>query len=310
MKACKDLEVLRLLGLYVPKRKLCLHLPEPRLRVLSPESPPSNKHAKVAFLQKVAGHLERIGTEKDKERIRTLFGGQLGFDVVVHDDLEEEAVLKTLKNLADEDHSSSYCLSLFLLSHGDDDVITCSDGKVIQLSKVYSMFDPETCKGLAAKPKLFFVQACRGDEKDTGFLHDGPTHTAAWSFKRTLPKYADFFVFYASSPGVPAYRDKDYGSVFIQTLCDVLERNFHHRDFLTMMTLVKLHVAKRDISFDKQSVKQMPNTNSTLRKNLRFAGQMKPSFKPTGEVALQWLRQQPTSTPKASRCCHSDGSSV
>ncbi|XP_064468292.1 uncharacterized protein LOC135378997 [Ornithodoros turicata] len=215
---------------------------------------------------KVAGYPERIGTEKDEERIRTLFEGQFGFDVDVHGNLKKEAMLRTLEKLAGEDHSSSCCLCLFLLSHGDDDGIICSDGQEIQLSKVYAMFDPRTCKGLAAKPKLFFVQACRGKEIDTSVRHDGPAHTDARSFKTTLPRHADFFVFYATCPGLYWYRDENDGSFFIQTLCQVLERNFHHSDFLTMMTLVMLHVAQQE----NKMTKQMPNTNSTLRKNLRL----------------------------------------
>ncbi|XP_064468363.1 uncharacterized protein LOC135379041 isoform X2 [Ornithodoros turicata] len=280
---------------------------------------------------KVAGYPERIGTKKDEEVIRTLFGGQLGFDVDVHDEKTKEEMLKKLEKLADEDHSSSCCLCLFLLSHGNDDAIICKDGEKIQLSHVYSTFDPRNCKGLAGKPKLFFVQghsraipseeiaedhlhgpsarqtfqhdpsqseewrletqptpattkeitqACRGKEIDTGIQHDGPADTAAWNFGRTLPIYADFFVFYATCPGVPAYRDENHGSLFIQTLCEVLAKEFRHKDFLTMMTLVKHCVSDEDISVENRCgsnrpmrVKQMPHINSTLRKNLHFAGQ-------------------------------------
>ncbi|XP_064468290.1 caspase-3-like isoform X1 [Ornithodoros turicata] len=230
----------------------------------------------------IAGHPERSGTKKDKERIRTLFGGQLGFDVDVHDNLRKEAMLKTLKKLAGEDHSSSYCLCLFLLSHAKNDDIICSDGQEIQLSKVYTMFEPGKCKGLAAKPKLFFVQACRGDDVDIGVRQDGPAHTDAWSFTKTLPSYADLFVFYATSPGLHAWRDENHGSSFIQTLCEVLEKNFHRMDFLTMMTRVTVQVGKKEIPTPYETAKQMPGLYSTLRKNLRFAGQI-PSPKTGGD---------------------------
>ncbi|XP_064468358.1 caspase-7-like isoform X2 [Ornithodoros turicata] len=227
----------------------------------------------IINFSKVAGYPERIGTEKDVERIRMVFGGQLGFHVDVHDNLRKEAMLKTLEKLAGEDHSSSCCLCLFLLSHGKSDAIICSDGQEIQLSKVYTMFDPRNCKGLAAKPKLFFVQASRRDEVDIGVRHDGPAHTDAWSSTELLPGYDDFFGFYATSPGQHAYRDEYHGSFFIQTLCDVLERSFRFNDFLTMMTLVQFYVSEKEIPFLNQMTKQMPNTCSTLRKNLRFAGQ-------------------------------------
>ncbi|XP_064468130.1 uncharacterized protein LOC135378895 isoform X2 [Ornithodoros turicata] len=149
---------------------------------------------------KFAGGDERKGTEKDKERIRKVFGEKLGFDVDVHENLEKEAMLETLKKLAGEDHSRSCCLCLFVLSHGRDDIICCSDNQQIQLSDVYGQFDPTNCKGLTNKPKLFFIQACRGGEKDTGVQYDGTVDSDAWSFTRTVPRYADFFVFYATCP--------------------------------------------------------------------------------------------------------------
>ncbi|XP_064468360.1 uncharacterized protein LOC135379040 isoform X4 [Ornithodoros turicata] len=115
--------------------------------------------------------------------------------------------------------------------------------------------------------------ASRRDEVDIGVRHDGPAHTDAWSSTELLPGYDDFFGFYATSPGQHAYRDEYHGSFFIQTLCDVLERSFRFNDFLTMMTLVQFYVSEKEIPFLNQMTKQMPNTCSTLRKNLRFAGQ-------------------------------------
>ncbi|XP_064468132.1 caspase-7-like isoform X4 [Ornithodoros turicata] len=221
---------------------------------------------------KFAGGDERKGTEKDKERIRKVFGEKLGFDVDVHENLEKEAMLETLKKLAGEDHSRSCCLCLFVLSHGRDDIICCSDNQQIQLSDVYGQFDPTNCKGLTNKPKLFFIQACRGGEKDTGVQYDGTVDSDAWSFTRTVPRYADFFVFYATCPGVLSYRHPLEGSYFIQTLCEILERNHHVTDFMTMMTHVCHYVAEQDIPVSSAEVhKQMPNINSTLRKSLLFA---------------------------------------
>ncbi|XP_064463504.1 uncharacterized protein LOC135374478 isoform X3 [Ornithodoros turicata] len=215
---------------------------------------------------------ERKGTEKDKQRIMKLFREKLGFSVDVYDNLTKETMLKTLKKLGAEDYSGSRCLCVFVLSHGKDDAIRCSDDQAVQLSEVYAVFDPTFCKGLTDKPKLFFIEACRGVKKDTGVQYDGPVDTVLWSFTRTLPRFADVFVLYATCPGVVSYRNEREGTYFVQTLCEVLESNHHVMDFMTMMTIVNFYVAEQDIRvFSAEVEKQMPNISSTLRKSLLFA---------------------------------------
>ncbi|XP_064461803.1 uncharacterized protein LOC135371780 isoform X2 [Ornithodoros turicata] len=109
-------------------------------------------------VKKIAGHPEQIGTEKDEDRIRRIFHEQLGFDVCVYENFKSEEFLKKLEELAGEDHSRTYCICVFLLNHGNDDAIICSDAKEIQLSKVYATFGRRNCEDLVEQPKLFFVQ--------------------------------------------------------------------------------------------------------------------------------------------------------
>ncbi|XP_064464900.1 caspase-7-like isoform X2 [Ornithodoros turicata] len=224
------------------------------------------------------GEPARIRTAKDEKRIRTLFEGQLGFDVDVHENLKKEAMIKTLDKLAGEDHSSSFCLCLFLLTYGYDDVIICSDGQRIQLSEVYAKFDPGNCKGLAAKPKLFFVQGCRAGWM--GF--QGRHNNNEWSFTKLLPGYDHFFGFYATNPGQHAFSDENHGSFFIQTLCEVLEKNFHRMDFETMMKCVTDQMGNKETPIPHETAKQIPSLYHTLKKKLRFACQI-PSPKTGGD---------------------------
>ena len=56
-----------------------------------------------------------------------------------------------------------YCSAVVvLMSHGNTGVIKGIDETSVQLRNIYSMFEGHRCPALLGKPKLFFIQACRG----------------------------------------------------------------------------------------------------------------------------------------------------
>ncbi|KAH9376435.1 hypothetical protein HPB48_022606 [Haemaphysalis longicornis] len=61
-------------------------------------------------------------------------------------------------------HKDADCLVIILMSHGTEGVIEGTDGEELNLYQdVYQLFNNENCSALQGKPKLFFVQACRGN---------------------------------------------------------------------------------------------------------------------------------------------------
>lgn len=63
-------------------------------------------------------------------------------------------------------HSYS-CLMVFILTHGSNDgVLKGRDLNEIPVEKLSEIFNSERCKDLAGKPKIFFIQACRGANLD------------------------------------------------------------------------------------------------------------------------------------------------
>ncbi|KAL1466975.1 hypothetical protein MTO96_042396, partial [Rhipicephalus appendiculatus] len=55
------------------------------------------------------------------------------------------------------------CLVVILMSHGKKDMIDGIDGEQVHLfDDVFTLFNNEKCPALQGKPKLFFIQACRG----------------------------------------------------------------------------------------------------------------------------------------------------
>ena len=83
---------------------------------------------------------------------------------------ETIAILREAQNL---DHSDSDCFMFVISTHGLempnprakgalDHVIVCADDQLIFTSNILDMFSERNCPTLKNKPKMFFIQACRG----------------------------------------------------------------------------------------------------------------------------------------------------
>ena len=53
---------------------------------------------------------------------------------------------------------------LILMSHGEEAGILGIDGNLITMAEIKERFSGRQCPALIAKPKIIFVQACRGSE--------------------------------------------------------------------------------------------------------------------------------------------------
>ncbi|XP_053678481.1 caspase-like [Anopheles nili] len=129
------------------------------------------KHAKrgiaVIFNQVNFKNLEkRNGSDKDCDSIhKTLI--HLGFDVRVHKDSKQSEIKNELTTIANEDHSNNDCFMLVIMTHGEENTLHASD-KIFEQNLLWENFIGANCPTLIGKPKLFFIQACRGRSFDGG----------------------------------------------------------------------------------------------------------------------------------------------
>uniref|UniRef100_A0A4W5QIC9 Caspase 2, apoptosis-related cysteine peptidase n=1 Tax=Hucho hucho TaxID=62062 RepID=A0A4W5QIC9_9TELE len=63
-----------------------------------------------------------------------------------------------------QQHQTVSSCVVCLLSHGVEGAIYGTDGQLLQLDWVFEAFDNAHCPLLQNKPKMFFIQACRGGE--------------------------------------------------------------------------------------------------------------------------------------------------
>ncbi|XP_035018572.1 caspase-2 isoform X1 [Hippoglossus stenolepis] len=222
----------------------------------------------VTFDPCAAAELDtRKGGEVDDEVLRKVFT-ELDYMVTVHRDLTAQDMRSCIVNFCQRpDHRTVDSCVVCVLSHGVEGAVYGTDGQLLQLDWMFEAFDNSHCPLLQNKPKMFFVQACRGDEMDCGVEQiDGPTRTYSPSCEQRdagregqgdaasrqrgdmgrprikLPQRSDMICGFASLKGqtisTAAMRNTKRGSWFIQEINATLRlhaRDTHLADILVQV---------------------------------------------------------------------------
>ena len=176
----------------------------------------------------------REGAKLDEDAIARLFN-ELHFIVEIRQNLKGLEILKVAQEMAARDHSKYAAFVFCIMSHGDKkDVIYGVDNRKAGMEDLMSEFTATNCPTLENKPKLFFVQACRGDKIDPRMKRlSASTENLAEDGIQTMnsphadlangvsAREADFLLAFATVPGYKAWRSKRAGSWFIQVCINV-----------------------------------------------------------------------------------------
>ncbi|XP_065736303.1 caspase-8 isoform X3 [Phocoena phocoena] len=218
---------------------------------------------------------DRNGTDLDAEALRKTFN-ELHFEIVHYKDYTAKKICEVLKSYQSMDHNNKDCFICCILSHGDKGIIYGSDGQEAPIYELTSYFTGSKCPSLLGKPKIFFIQACQGDNYQRGIAVETDSEQKETYLemdsslqKRYIPDEADFLLGMATVNNCVSYRSTMEGTWYIQSLCQSLrERCPRGEDILTILTKVNFEVSNKD---DKKNMgKQMPQPTFTLRKKLFF----------------------------------------
>lgn len=152
------------------------------------------------------------GGADDTRRLEDTFKG-LKCIVDSHKNIDADDMQKLLFEYSLKDHKNYNMFVCVLSSHGGMQSILGSDCKSVQVVDLLKHIID--CKSLANKPKLFFIDACRGyDETFIG---------------TPFPKEnADYLICYAALEGKSALMMKSLkwkGSYFTKALCDIFRKD-------------------------------------------------------------------------------------
>ncbi|KAE8619049.1 hypothetical protein XENTR_v10009580 [Xenopus tropicalis] len=218
------------------------------------------RHGEVGSLD------QRKGVKRDVNRLFKVLS-RLGYKVSLHMDVSAKEIKDIYQKESKMPQGESF-ISI-LSSHGNEGLIYDFYGTPVLLRDLYDILAPNNSPLLAGVPKLFFVQACRGEQFDEGvFLEtDGDTcATDAFSLSLNLPR--DSVLMFASSEGHVAFQNPG-GSVFLQTLCNLLEGEERNLELNRILTRLAHMVA---YTFQSQGqyggFKEMPCYTTNLTREL------------------------------------------
>ncbi|XP_064155350.1 caspase-9 [Anguilla rostrata] len=240
----------------------------------------------------------RKGSDVDCDRLEKRFKS-LNFVVTVKRNLKQKQIKQELSSLSKKDHSKYDCCVVIILSHGTEashsrfpGAVHGVDGPSVPVQNITSYLNGQHCPSLQGKPKLFFIQACGGVEKDTGFevspdefqpsaggvddqtdalpmssSSDSLSFSDEVDARTSLPTPSDILVSYSTFPGYVSWRDTQTGSWYVETLVRVLEESAAMNDLATMLMMVNNEVSQISA---KGLYKQMPGSFNFLRKLFYF----------------------------------------
>ncbi|XP_037004188.1 caspase-14-like [Artibeus jamaicensis] len=215
----------------------------------------------------------RPGASRDVELMEQWLG-QCLFEYTLCIDPGKKELIDTLTSFRDglnEIKDEISCCLVTLMSHGENGFIKMKDDDKVSLEFIFDMFNNKNCPALHEKPKIFIIQACRGERRDSGVeTDDEPMDSDDISEKRRLPTFSDYFIIYPTQSDHVALRHPRTGSVMIQAMTDVFKEygnKWHIADFFTKVNNKVVHT---DFHLREEPIKVSLVMESTLTKSVYF----------------------------------------
>ncbi|KAI4504241.1 hypothetical protein M0802_000712 [Mischocyttarus mexicanus] len=109
---------------------------------------------------------ERVGVEADCNKLKSVLE-TFNFEVNIYENAKRSKIFDILNKVSQEDQSNTNCLLIIVMTHGYSGLL-CAYDKIYSIFDLWNTFSEKNCPSLKGKPKLFFLQACRGDDVDSG----------------------------------------------------------------------------------------------------------------------------------------------
>ncbi|KAK3927809.1 Caspase-1 [Frankliniella fusca] len=243
---------------------------------------------------------DRNCCEKDIDLSVRCFEG-LRFEVRVMKDKKLNEIRRLLYDVQKEDHTDISCLVIIISTHGTYHNFLYANDLAYHVDELFRPFHAAKCQTLVGKPKLFFIQACRGEHAQFGIELGVDKGTTSTEEKYNLGKVFlpaanededdvnpfvneeyeqssgflsiedDYLVGFSTIPRYVSFQNSD-GSWYIRSLCEELS-TYNECHLLHILTFVNGKVAIQFESnipskFVYHRKKQMSSVTSRLKKFL------------------------------------------
>nr|CAD20233.1 caspase-related protein [Suberites domuncula] len=218
-------------------------------------------------------HSNRGGAHIDVHNLTQTFK-YLRYKVEVVENISSSEMNKVMLRKASEDHPQYDSFVCIIMTQGGSNIVHGADSEAVNLYDLTGVM--KMCPTLRGKPKIFFVQACRGDIESMGFKNEEVSKTeddlqadmpGGHLHTDTIPQEADFFYGFATPLGYAAYRSRRHGSWYISELCQVFIKHPFTHSLGSMMKKVNNRVSK---AYTKDGYKQCTEFVDRLRFEVHF----------------------------------------
>ena len=171
-----------------------------------------------------------FGCEQDARALYEAFS-ELNFKVRIRRDPTEADIREIIKTYSKNNFQDEDCFVCVVTSHGKLGYFCTTDNYEFPLDDLFTPFEKNA--SLKGKPKLFFIDTCRGDgypkfkdcfddlkDKVSSLVYQGKQILSRSFIAQPCEK--DCLRAYATSPGMPSFCIPRYGSPYIQSLCEFL----------------------------------------------------------------------------------------
>ena len=172
-----------------------------------------------------AGNLSE--RQRDEDDLRELFS-TLMFDVRVHQNLTAQEMTTEVESYSRMQHTGVFFL--VILSHGtlsnNREAVLGTDDRSVPIHRLECFFHTSNCRSLREVPKIFLIDACRGNVREMAYSISGARTLSGNNIARSgstepVTDSMHFMIIFASTYGNVAYTT-DNGSHLTQTFVTVM----------------------------------------------------------------------------------------
>jgi len=221
--------------------------------------------------------LYRVGSNRNVKNLEKLFK-EMNFTVEKFIDYKAFGIGQIIEEITTKtDYTNVDSLFVFIMSHGHIDEfgnhhILTYDEQYVNVDEFIEPF--KNVDSLKKKPKLFFIDACRGSNVMPTVDHVK---------KKELKKIAnetpanekelgvDFVIAHSTVHNFYSFSTILQGSWFMHSLCLMIKKYKETRDFSSIMFEVGSHVQKKEyLDDDNKIYKMIPACKYRLSKSFKF----------------------------------------
>ncbi|XP_067326795.1 caspase-3-like [Anolis sagrei] len=163
------------------------------------------------------------------------------YAVRLYYDLTAKEIEELYEEECHADHGD--CFVSIISSHGQEGSVFDCEGQPVLLTRIFKALSPERCHNLTGKPKIFFIQACRGEDIDRGIFLEtdgGEAQVDCFSHYLSIPE--NTAVMFSCCPGYVSFINQ-WESMFIKALLELLEGEERRLEIANLMTRIMWKVA-------------------------------------------------------------------